>query len=133
RWFTVGDKTAPALLASRLIGRFGQIPQQVGFTLDARHADFKTGDVIDITSRLIQDEHGEPVTTRLLILKTTPDNRGHQVAYKGFTYSPVPVPVIDIKGLKNQFNLFTYLSAPAAPLDVIVNVHPGAVVFSDDP
>ncbi|WP_020184551.1 hypothetical protein [Methylopila sp. 73B] len=64
RWLsTAAQGTA---LGMRILSRYGETPREVTFRLDAKD-ERSTGDLIDLTSRQIQNAMGDPATTRFII------------------------------------------------------------------
>lgn len=76
RWITAN---ANALRVSASIARQYKFPPQyVTIRVDAKDRDVETGDVVDLTTRLIMDTEGNPKTTRWLVKKcddVTPGTR----------------------------------------------------------
>lgn len=64
RWVPTDQLAAE--IGGRLLGRFKDTPRQISFQLDAKDA-LNTGDLVDVASRMIQDETGAPITIRYLV------------------------------------------------------------------
>lgn len=131
RWFTEDDASGPQLLASRLLDRKSEIPQSLAFTLDARHEKFGTGDVIELTTRLLVNEQGMNHPRRVLITRRAPDG-GHQYHFTGVVFPDPPPPVVTIEDDAFQVDIYTRLSAPTEPVNVTVNLV-GCTVYSGSP
>lgn len=80
RW--VPSKTVADELADRLIKRYKTTPRQVGFKLDAKDLTLNTGDLVDVTTRLIQSETGATKSLRFLVTETRETAIGSIVEYK---------------------------------------------------
>lgn len=91
RWLTgVNDATA-FQTAQRLIARFGETPKVAKFTLAAKDASLKTGDLCDLVTSKIQDTDGSKKATRFQITKYKEIKQGHEFSYdaliSSFTYN----------------------------------------------
>jgi hypothetical protein len=65
----------------RVLNRYKETPRQVSFRLDAKDATLKTGDLVDISSRLIQDTDGSPRLIRCLVTESREVVAGSQYEY----------------------------------------------------
>lgn len=65
----------------RVLNRFKETPRQVIFRLDAKDASLKTGDLVDISSRLIQEVDGAPRLIRCLVTESREVEMGSHYEY----------------------------------------------------
>ncbi len=65
----------------RVLNRYKETPRQVSFRLDAKDASLKTGDLVDISSRLIQGVDGGPRLIRCLVTESREVQMGSQYEY----------------------------------------------------
>ncbi|MBZ9975474.1 hypothetical protein [Mesorhizobium sp. BR-1-1-10] len=68
-------------IALRVLNRYKETPVQVSFQLDAKDATLKTGDLVDISSRLIQGVDGLPRLIRCLVTESREMVIGSQYEY----------------------------------------------------
>lgn len=68
-------------ISLRVLTRYKETPRQVTFRIDAKDATLKTGDLVDISSRLIQDIDGTPRLIRCLITESRETVAGSQYEY----------------------------------------------------
>jgi hypothetical protein len=59
-----------AEVGQRLLNRYRETPRELTFRLDAKDANLKTGDLVDIQSRLVQGFDGAPATVRFIVVET---------------------------------------------------------------
>jgi hypothetical protein len=83
---TILNRWVPSLqiadeVGLRLLRRYKETPRQVTFEVDAKDAELRTGDLIDISCRLVQAEDGAPRLIRCLITECRPSERGSHYAY----------------------------------------------------
>ncbi len=79
RWVPTDQLAAE--IGSRILGMRKETPRQIGFQLDAKDA-LKTGDLVDVSSRLIQDTFGQALQIRYLVTETREIEVGSKYAYK---------------------------------------------------
>jgi hypothetical protein len=65
----------------RILNRYKETPRQVAFRLDAKDATLKTGDLVDISCRLIQGADGKPKMLRFLVTQSREVEMGSQFEY----------------------------------------------------
>lgn len=65
----------------RLLNRYKETPREVTFRLDAKDADLNTGDLVDISSRLIQGIDGAAQLIRCLVTESREIVAGSQYEY----------------------------------------------------
>lgn len=65
----------------RVLNRYKETPRQVTFRLDAKDATLQTGDLVDISSRLIQGIDGTPRLIRCLVTESREVVIGSQYEY----------------------------------------------------
>ena len=91
RWLTDTNDATAIQTAQRYIARFGETPKVAKFTLSAKDASLKTGDLCDIVSSKLQDTDGSKKTTRFQITKYKETKQGHEFSYdaliSSFTYN----------------------------------------------
>lgn len=80
RWVPTDQLAAE--IGARLLTRYKETPRQISFNLDAKDATLKTGDYVDVLSRLIQDTAGNPVRIRYLVTESREMVVGSTYAYK---------------------------------------------------
>jgi hypothetical protein len=68
-------------IGARILTRFKESPRQVEFGLDAKDASINTGDLVDISSRLIQGIDGLPRLIRCLVVENHATTDGSQYIY----------------------------------------------------
>jgi hypothetical protein len=79
RWVPTDQLAAE--IGLRILGMRKETPRQIGFQLDAKDA-LKTGDLVDVSSRLIQDTFGKALQIRYLVTETREVEVGSKYAYK---------------------------------------------------
>lgn len=65
----------------RILTRYKETPRQVTFRLDAKDATLKTGNLVDISSRLIQDVEGAQLLVRCLVTESREVEQGSVYEY----------------------------------------------------
>jgi len=68
-------------VGQRVLDRYKNTPRQVTFRLDAKDSSIKTGDLVDISSRLIQAFDGTPRLIRCLVTESREVEQGSQYEY----------------------------------------------------
>lgn len=68
-------------IGKRLLDRYKDTPRQVTFRIDAKDATLKTGNLVDISSRLIQGTDGLPLLIRCLVTESREVVMGSQYEY----------------------------------------------------
>lgn len=79
RWLNTGNDAIVRIVSQRLLQRFIKAPQYTQITLDAKDIDLSLNDVIGVSSRVLTDETGAPVTERFQIIEKTETKSGHEV------------------------------------------------------
>jgi hypothetical protein len=74
---------------SRMAAWFGFTPREYTFMLDAKDADKKTGDLVDIVTRLVQSPDGAKVPVRCIITEAQEVTPGSQWRYKAQQIKPL--------------------------------------------
>lgn len=91
RWLTSANDATATQTAQRIISRFGYTPKKAKFTLLAKDASLKTGDLCDLTTNKLQDTDGSKKTTRFQVTKYKETKQGHEFSYEAlvssFTYN----------------------------------------------
>ncbi|MEZ5781151.1 MAG: hypothetical protein R3D70_05820 [Rhizobiaceae bacterium] len=83
---TILNRWVPSLQVAdevglRLLKRYRNTPRQVTFRIDAKDATLRTGNLIDISSRLVQAEDGLPRLIRCLVTESREVEQGSQYEY----------------------------------------------------
>jgi hypothetical protein len=73
---------------SRILAWFSETPREFSFKLDAKDASNKTGDLVDILTRLVQSPDGSKVAVRCIITEAQEVERGSQWKYKAQQIKP---------------------------------------------
>lgn len=81
RWIDATNSTGASDLAARIIGRYGGIPRECSFSLDAKNRDIWLGDFVEITNRLNVDKFGLPKPTQLQIQQAQESALGSVYSY----------------------------------------------------
>lgn len=87
RWLNVGNDVAVNLASSRLLKRFNTAPTYTTITLDAKDISVGLFDVLDVTSRVITDDVGKPVASKLQVVEKTETQSGHEVRIVAQSYN----------------------------------------------
>ena len=75
----ITDEQAGEVLGRKIITRFGDERQTLTMTLDMKDEQYKLGDVIDVSTRAVQDFYGNPVATRWQIISKAIDHNAGTV------------------------------------------------------
>ncbi|MBR2691773.1 MAG: hypothetical protein IKE42_28290 [Aquamicrobium sp.] len=72
---TILNRWVPSLqladeIGARILKRYAETPRRITFRLDAKDATLRTGDLVDVSSRLIQGFDGQPNLTRCLVTES---------------------------------------------------------------
>ena len=86
RWLNMGADSIVGLLSIRLLNRFNTAPKTYSITLDAKDRSVGLADVIEVTSRAVTDETGNPVATNLQVIKLSESKFGHEVEVTAQAY-----------------------------------------------
>lgn len=84
RWLTNDGQALQ--VASRLLSRFRDNPRTLSLKLDAKDRAIKTGDVIDVETRVVLDATGKPKTFRYQVTSFKDDPPGEAVMYELLEY-----------------------------------------------
>jgi len=87
RWVNNGADSIVGLLSIRLLNRFNTAPKNYRIVLDAKDRSIGLADVIEVTSRTITDEVGNPIPTDLQVIKLMETNYGHEVEVTAQAYN----------------------------------------------
>lgn len=68
RW--VPSEALASEIGTRLLARYRETPRELTFRLDAKDATLKTGDLVDVETRLVQAFDGSPSVLRYIVLET---------------------------------------------------------------
>ena len=86
RWLNMGADSIVGLLSIRLLNRFNTAPKTYSITLDAKDRAIGLADVVEVTSRAVTDETGNPVATNLQVIKLSESKFGHEVEVTAQAY-----------------------------------------------
>jgi hypothetical protein len=87
-WFGVaGSDSFARAIGTRYATRYGQQQQQISFTADIKDKDIlELARVVEVTSRAITDDIGQPVPTLAQVISRTDIDPGHRVSVVMQTY-----------------------------------------------
>lgn len=113
RWIT--SRASATSLAELYVNRFGDTPREIAWSMDAKDTTYKTGDVVSLSTRLIQDAAGANAPTAVQITQKVEDEAGHRFRYTGIAFDTVPTPqtgvIINITEDENNSNLLSIYTA----------------------
>jgi hypothetical protein len=133
------DDNSAELLTKRTVNRFGFKPQFFSWVTQPQKLSFKTGDIVSIISKDIQDYNGNYLTQnkRAQIVKVEPQYKKDGISYniKALTYqveiqSGTEFVVTNIDSSKT-LNLHTFVESPTDPVELTI-VFDGLIGGSDD-
>ena len=134
RWLTSTNDTTAIQTAQRFIDRFGETPKIAKFTLLAKDASLKTGDLCDLVTNKLQDTDGSKKTTRFQVTKYKETKQGHEFSYdalvSSFTYNTRFAFVAD-NALDATSPMTVYDNASEAEKLANAFVSPNSGVFPD--
>jgi len=84
RWITTSG--AALEIAGRTLNLFATTPRRISFSLDAKDSLIRTGDVITVSSRGIQDTDGAQLALKFLITKRLEKIQGTTYTYEGLEF-----------------------------------------------
>lgn len=130
RWMDSSNAVQIQLTSQRLLDRFGNMPVEISFDLDAKDvAMLKTGDVYDLQTRVLPGVTGLPETVRFQVIETKPIKPASIYRYKSLAFFADPSPdSIVISANETDYDLFVELGGPPGPVDVIVTVNAGVFI-----
>jgi len=131
RWFDASNDTQVQLTSQRLLARFGRVPVELSFSVDAKDVNtFNTGDVIDIKSRIIQDPTGANKVDRFQIIESRPHFPASQYAYTALAFfiDPISQGPLVINVNRTDLDLFVEFGGPPTPVEVTVTINAGVIV-----
>jgi len=130
RWMDASNIVQIQLTSQRLLDRFGNMPIEISFNLDAKDVPLlETGDVYDIETRAIPDALGLPVATRFQVIETKPLKPSSIYKYTSLAFFADPQPdTLVISANETDLNLFVELGGPPGPIDVTVTINAGVFV-----
>lgn len=129
RWMDASNAIQIALTSQRLLKRFGNMPVEISFDLDAKDVpNLQTGDVYDLETRIVQGADGLPATTRMQVIETKPIKPSSRYKYKSLAFFEDPTAdSTTVTANETDYNLFVELGGPPGPVDVTVTIN--ALVF----
>lgn len=130
RWMDASNTTQIALTSQRLLQRFGNMPVEVTFELDAKDVpNLQTGDVYDLETRIIQGTDGLPAKTRMQIVETKPVKPSSKYKYTSLAFFEDPTTdTTVVSANETDYNLFVELGGPPGPVDVTVTINSLVVI-----
>lgn len=130
RWMDASNIVQIKLTSQRLLARFGNMPIEISFNLDAKDVPLlETGDVYDIETRIIPGALGLPVATRFQVIETKPLRPSSIYKYTSLAFFADPQPdSLIISANETNFDLFVELGGPPGPIDVTVTINAGVFV-----
>ncbi len=130
RWMDASNIVQIQLTSQRLLARFGNMPIEISFDLDAKDVPLlETGDVYDIETRIIPGALGLPVPTRFQVIETKPLRPSSIYRYTSLAFFADPQPdSLIISANETNFDLFVELGGPPGPIDVTVTINAGVFV-----
>lgn len=134
RWIT--SRTVAEERALQLVHQFGESPRQISFSLDAKDSQWWTGDVVRLSTRLVQDDDGNPYVLAVQIIEASEVEAGHRFSYVGQAFNVIPpTPTGDVISIAvntndvNLLSLYTGLrGSPTSATVVTFIVEPGVIV-----
>lgn len=133
RWLTKANEAQAQSTANGLVERYGNIPVEVAFTLDASKAqELKTGEVFDLSARVLQAASGANRTTRLQVIENSVLKAASHYKYKALAFfqevDETDQTVVVIDSDQENYNLYEELGQPAEPLVVSVTINSGVTI-----
>ncbi|MGR8917986.1 MAG: hypothetical protein ACU85V_00085 [Gammaproteobacteria bacterium] len=133
RWFTASEDAQVAVLAQRLVSRFGDPPPRLTWRTDPAKATYRLGQVADIETRSIQGVRGAQSTTRIQIIGIRPmlSGQAHVYEYEALAFFPsdeATIGDIDITTDQVDFDIYVELGGPVAPVSITVTIKAGVTV-----
>lgn len=86
RWLNRGADSIVGILSRRLLNRFNTSPKTYKIVLDAKDRSIALADVVELSTRLIADDTGNPVDTNLQVIKLIESKFGHEVEVTAQAY-----------------------------------------------
>ncbi len=118
--------------ATRYVTQYGPLPETVTFELDARDADVKVGDLLEVDSRFVQGPTGENEIRRYIVSEARPEITGDRYALRCERYSEEPdddggvFVTVSIANL----NVWEYLGQPTGVGNYVLVIPAGVTVYS---
>jgi len=130
RWMDASNITQIQLTSQRLLQRFGNMPIEISFDLDAKDVPLlETGDVYDVETRLIPGALGLPVPTRFQVIETKPLKPSSIYKYTSLAFFADATPdSLVVSANETNFDLFVELGGPPGPVDVTVTINAGVFI-----
>ena len=86
RWITGANGAAAIELGDKLLSRYGNIPQKVTFTLDAKDREIWVGDFVQVSDRRAVDDLGQPIPVNVQVTQAQESRQGSRFSYTGQTF-----------------------------------------------
>jgi len=87
RWVNNGADSVIGILSRRLLNRFNTSPKTYSIVLDAKDRSIALADVVNVNSRIIADDTGNPISTDLQVIKLVESKFGHEVEVTAQIYN----------------------------------------------
>jgi hypothetical protein len=81
RWLDASNLAMVSQTASRLLSNRRDNPIQVKFSMDAKDSEYRTGDIVDLQTHMIQNADGSEKLTRVIIEQVREAVGGHRFDY----------------------------------------------------
>lgn len=82
RWIPRGRDDLAAYVAAQLALRTRYTPVEIEVEVDVSRRELWVGDIVRLSTALIQDDSGEPITDSWLIVSAEEDTRGDRIRYR---------------------------------------------------
>ncbi len=86
RYFNQGADNILSIAGRRLLKRFNKAPAEYSILLDAKDRDITLGDVLNISSYIIQDDTGLPVSRLAQVFRKVEKKSGHEIELTAQAY-----------------------------------------------
>lgn len=130
-WLTASHDALAATIAGRGMLRYSELaPMEAQFQGDASIvASVKTGHVVELLTRMLQDVDGSMKSTRMQVIESGPEIAGHSYRYNALLYQGLTAAAslaIDVS--THNYNVHSALGGPATAVRVYLTVGSGVVV-----
>ncbi len=124
-WITT--EALAAQLAGRRLARFFESPKIINYAVDAKDSTEVPGDLVDVSTRFIQDNTGANEVTRFEVLQVTEKQQGHR-----FEYQAMISVYNGLYGFIGPDTLGDYSAESDANRQAYAFIAPDSGVFADD-
>ena len=87
RWLNNGNDQLISILSIRLLNRLNLAPKTYRIVVDAKDRTIGLADVVNVTSRVISDDTGAPLSSNLQVIKLMEAKYGHEVEITAQAYN----------------------------------------------